>query len=112
VGAGANVIITTRGIDDLACQYLQGAGCIGLRRVPRGDLLRICCLTGATLVSTLATAEGHEHFDPSFLGECQQVVEESIGDNDFIFFKGCKRSSACTIVLRGANEHMLDEIER
>ena len=35
-----------------------------------------------------------------------------MGDNDFVFFKGCKKSTACTIILRGANEYMLDEIER
>lgn len=29
-----------------------------------------------------------------------------------MFFKGCKKSTACTIVLRGANEYMLDEVER
>lgn len=51
-------------------------------------------------------------FDSSYLGECEEVVEEAVGDNDFVFFKGCKKSTACTIVLRGANEYMLDEVER
>lgn len=31
--AGANVILTRMGIDDLASKYLVEAGCIGLRRV-------------------------------------------------------------------------------
>lgn len=35
-----------------------------------------------------------------------------MGDNDFIFFKGCKKSSACSVIVRGANEYMLDEVER
>ena len=42
-------------------------------------------------------------FDPAYLGECDEVAEEAVGDNDFVFFKGCKKSSSCTIVLRGAN---------
>lgn len=29
-----------------------------------------------------------------------------------IQFKGCKSNGACTIVLRGANSHILDEAER
>lgn len=110
--AGANVILTKMGIDDLASKYLVEAGCIGLRRIDKGDLNRIAKLTGATVISTLATAEGEEHFDPSYLGECEEVVEEAVGDNDFVFFKGCKKSTACTIILRGANEWMLDEVER
>ena len=108
--AGANVILTKMGIDDLASKYLVEAGCLGLRRVDKGDLNRIAKLTGAQVISTMATAEGEEHFDSSYLGECEEVVEESVGDNDFVFFKGCKKSSACTIILRGANEYMLDEV--
>ena len=56
--AGANVILTKMGIDDLASKYLVEAGCIGLRRVDKGDLQRIAKLTGATVVSTLATPDG------------------------------------------------------
>ena len=112
IEAGANVILTKMGIDDLASKYMVEAGCIGLRRVDKGDLQRIAKLTGATVVSTMATPEGEEVFDPSYLGECDEVYEEAVGDNDFVFFKGCKKSTACTIVLRGANEYMLDEVER
>ena len=112
IDAGANVILTKMGIDDLASKYLVEAGCIGLRRVEKGDLQRIAKLTGATVVSTMATPEGEEVFDPSFLGECDEVLEEAVGDNDFVFFKGCKKSNACTIILRGANEYFLDEVER
>merc|ERR1712217_183646 len=32
--------------------------------------------------------------------------------NDFIFIKGCSTSKAATLLLRGANEFMLDESER
>lgn len=43
------------GMDDLANKYLVEAGCIGLRRISRGDLERIAKLTGATVISTMAT---------------------------------------------------------
>ena len=46
------------GIDDLASKYLVEAGCIGLRRVDKGDIARIAKLTGATVISTMATADG------------------------------------------------------
>ncbi len=110
--AGANVILTQMGLDDVAAKYLVEAGAIGIRRVSHGDISRIAKLTGATVVSTMATAEGEEVFEPSYLGECEEVCEEAVGDNDFIFFKGCKKTNACSIILRGANEYMIDEVER
>jgi T-complex protein 1 subunit alpha len=110
--AGANVILTKMGLDDIAAKYLVEAGAIGIRRVSNGDLSRIAKLTGATVISTMATPEGEEVFESSFLGECDEVCEEAVGDNDFIFFKGCKKTNACSIILRGANEYMIDEVER
>lgn len=71
LAAGANVIITSMGIDDLASKYMVEAGCIGLRRVSKGDMARIAKLTGATVISTMATPEGEEVFDASYLGECE-----------------------------------------
>lgn len=108
LATGANVILTKMGLDDIANKYLIEAGVIGIRRVEKGDLNRIAKLTGATVVSTMATPEGEEIFDASYLGECEEVYEEAVGDNDFIFFKGCKKTNACSIILRGANEWMVD----
>jgi T-complex protein 1 subunit alpha len=61
-------------------------GILGLRRVPKGDIRKIAKCTGATVVTTLATPEGDEIFESSFLGQCKEVYEEAVGDNDFIFF--------------------------
>ena len=98
------------GIDDTASQYMNQHAILGLRRVDKADLYRIAKLTGATVITTMATPEGEEVFDPKSLGESELVSEKAVGDNDFVFFEGCKNSNACTIVLRGANEWMLDEV--
>merc|ERR1711972_264142 len=50
--------------------------------------------------------------DPASLGSAEEVCEQRVGDNDFIFVKGCAASKACTILLRGANEFMLEEAHR
>jgi T-complex protein 1 subunit alpha len=63
-------------------------------------------------VLTLADMEGEETFDPSTLGEAQEVSEERVGDGELIYIKGCKTRQATTVVLRGANENMLDEMDR
>ncbi|KAL5718374.1 T-complex protein 1 subunit alpha [Ranunculus cassubicifolius] len=110
--AGANVILTTKGIDDMALKYFVEAGAIAVRRVRKEDLRHVAKATGATAVSTFADMEGEETFDASFLGSADEVVEERIADDDVIMIKGTKNSSAVSLILRGANDYMLDEMER
>lgn len=114
IKAGANVILTTKGIDDLAAKYFVEANALALRRVEKADLRRIAKSCGATVITTFANSdkEGEETFDASQLGEAAEVYEEAVGDNDFIFIQGLKSTKAVTILLRGANEFMLDEVER
>jgi hypothetical protein len=38
IDAGANVVLTTKGIDDAALKYFVEAGAIACRRVPKDDL--------------------------------------------------------------------------
>jgi len=112
IAAGANVIFVTKGIDDMAMKYLTDAGIMGIRRVDKKDIRRLAKCTGATVQLTMATLEGDEAFDSASLGAADEVVEQRVGDNDFIFVKGCSASKATTILLRGANEFMLDEMDR
>lgn len=112
IKAGANVILTTGGMDDVATKYLIEAGVMGLRRVDKTDLRRIAKATGGTVITTLATSEGDEVFEESFLGDCEEVYEEAVGDNDCVFFKGTKKSNCASIIIRGANEFMIAEVDR
>lgn len=112
VAAGTNALFTTKGIDDMAMKYLIEAGILAVRRVDKKDMRRIAKCTGAQLILTMATLEGDEAYDASSLGHADEVMEQRVGDNDFIFIKGCSQSKAATILLRGANEFMLDEAER
>lgn len=54
INAGANVIMTTKGIDDIAGKYMVEAKCMGLRRVSKQDLRRIAKSTGGTIITTMA----------------------------------------------------------
>jgi len=112
LSSGANVILTTKGIDDLCLKYFVEAGAIAVRRVPKDDLRRIAKATGGELVLTMVDADGSEAFDPEWLGQAREVSEERIGDGELIYIKGCVKTAAQTIVLRGANEYFLDEVER
>ena len=103
---------TTKGIDDLCLKYFVEAGAIAVRRVTKEDMKRIAKATGGQVVATMSDMEGNEVFDPATLGSCTQVSEERVGDSNLLYFRGCKVGSACTVVLRGANEFMLDEMDR
>lgn len=45
--------------------------------------------------------------DKTLLGYCDSIEEIMIGESKVIRFSGCKQNEACTIVLRGANLHIL-----
>lgn len=40
------------------------------------------------------------------------MAEETVADDDMIMLKGCKSTRAVTVLLRGANDYMLDEMDR
>jgi T-complex protein 1 subunit alpha len=114
LASGANVILTTKGIDEMALKYFVEAGVIACRRVPREDMIRIAKATGAEIILSMADMEGDLNFDTSVLGYAEVVYEEMLtaAGDEMIFFKNCKESRAITVLLRGATQYMLDEIER
>lgn len=112
LNAGANVVLTTGGIDDLCLKYFVEAGAMGVRRCKKSDLKRIAKATGATFLSTLANLEGEETFEASMLGNAEEVVQERISDDELLLIKGPKVRSAASIILRAANDFYCDEMER
>ncbi|ODN97449.1 T-complex protein 1 subunit alpha [Cryptococcus wingfieldii CBS 7118] len=112
LATGANVILTTKGIDDLCLKEFVEAGAMAVRRCRKEDLRRIAKATGASLVSSLANLEGEETFEASSLGYAEEVVQERISDDELILVKGTKMVNSSSIILRGANDYMLDEMER
>lgn len=112
LAAGANVVLTTKGIDDLCLKEFVEAGAMAVRRCRKEDLRRIARATGGTLISTLANLEGDETYEASYLGTADEVIQERISDDELILIKGTKVVSSASIVLRGANDYMLDEMER
>lgn len=112
LAAGANVVLTTKGIDDLCLKEFVEAGAMAVRRCRKEDLRRIAKATGGTLVSSLANLEGEETFEASYLGSADEVIQDRISDDELILIKGTKVVNSSSIVLRGANDYMLDEMER
>jgi T-complex protein 1 subunit alpha len=56
--------------------------------------------------------EGDESVDASVIGSADEVVQERICDDELILIRGPKARTAASIIIRGANDFMCDEIER
>lgn len=110
--AGANVVLTTKGIDDMVLKLFVEKGAMAVRRCKKEDLRRIAKATGATLVSTLSDLNGDEKFESTYLGSAEEVVQERISDDECILVRGTKAHSSASIILRGSNDFQLDEMER
>lgn len=112
LATGANVVFTTQGIDDMCLKYFVEAGAMAARRVSTSDMKAIARCTGATMVMTMANMEGEETFDASNLGHAEEVHVERVCDDEIIVVSKPKAKTSSSIVLRGANDFMLDEMER
>lgn len=110
--AGANVVFTTKGIDDLCLKQFIEKGAMAVRRCKKEDLRRIAKATGATLVASLSDLNGDEKFEAASLGHADEVAQEKISDDECILVKGTRAHSSASIILRGSNDYQLDEMER
>merc|ERR1711934_720687 len=61
---------------------------------------------GAEILSTFDDSSSE------VLGSCAKIEEIMIGEDKVIAFSGCQRNEACSIVVRGSGNHILDEAER
>ncbi|KAG7060304.1 T-complex protein 1 subunit gamma [Colletotrichum scovillei] len=102
-----DLVITEKGVSDLAQHYFMKANITALRRVRKTDNNRIARATGATIVNRV------DDIQDSDVGTLCGLFEiEKIGDEYFTFLTGCKNPKACTVLLRGPSKDVLNEIER
>ncbi|KAJ1857767.1 chaperonin-containing T-complex alpha subunit Cct1 [Coemansia sp. RSA 1822] len=110
--AGVTAVFSTRGIDDVYVKMFAEAGAVTVTRVPKDDARRIARGCGASVLTTLATLDGDEAVDVSALGSAELVEQVRLSDDDVVVVRGAREQHAATVILRGANDYMLDEMER
>jgi thermosome subunit len=103
---GANVVITQKGIDDVAQHFLAKKGILAVRRVKRSDVEKLARATGAKIVTSIRDLK------PESLGYADLVEERKVGNDKMVFIEGAKNPRSVTILIRGANDMLLDEAER
>mmetsp|Transcript_7038 Transcript_7038/g.8056 ORF Transcript_7038/g.8056 Transcript_7038/m.8056 type:complete len:542 (-) Transcript_7038:998-2623(-) len=102
-----DLVLTEKGISDLAQHYLMKAGITALRRLRKTDNNRVARACGGTICNRT------EEIQESDIGKgCGLFEIRKIGDEYFSFIEECKDAKACTLVLRGGSKDVLNEIER
>jgi chaperonin GroEL (HSP60 family) len=104
--SGANVLLSQKGVDDLAQHFLAKEGIYTVRRVKKSDMEKIAKATGARIVTNLDDLTSND------LGNAELVEERKIGDDRLTFIMGCKYPKAVSILIRGGTQHTIDEVER
>jgi len=102
-----DIVITEKGVSDLAQHYFVKAGITAFRRLRKTDSNRVARAVGATIVNR------PDEIQESDIGTgCGLFEVRKIGDEYFVYLEQCKDAKACTVVLRGGSKDVLNEIER
>jgi len=103
---GINVFINRQLIYNFPEQIFAEAGIMSIEHADFEGIENLAAVTGGEVASTF------DHPELVELGRCDLIEEIMIGEDKVIKFSGCQSGEACTIILRGASNHMLDEAER
>jgi thermosome len=106
VATGANVLLTSKGIDDIAQHLLAKAGVMAVRRIKKSDMEKLAKSTGGRVVTALKDISADD------LGTAGHVYEDEISDDKMIFVEECPSAKSVTILIRGGTDLVIDEAER
>ena len=106
VAHNINVFINRQLIYNRQESFFTDHGVISIEHADFEGTERLALVTGAEIVSTFD--------EPSKIkiGNCKIVEEIIIGDEIMVRFGKCSNANACTLILRGSNQQLLDEAER
>lgn len=107
IAAKPDVVITEKGVSDLAQHYLQKANITAFRRLRKTDNNRVARAVGATIVTRV------DEIAETDLGTgCGLMEMRQLDGEWWCCLTECDNPKACTIVLRGGSKDVLNEMER
>eukprot|EP00850_Spirogloea_muscicola_P021899 SM000267S09850 [mRNA] locus=s267:149126:152318:+ [translate_table: standard] len=106
INHGISCFINRQLIYNFPEEIFADAGIMAIEHADFDGIERLALVTGGEITSTFD--------DPASvkLGHCDLIEEVMIGEDRVIRFSGVELGEACTIILRGASSHVLDEAER
>jgi thermosome len=102
---GAKVVISQKGMDDIALYFLSKKGMMGVKNVSRGDIEKLAKSVNAKIISSIKDATADD------LGYAKLVEERKVGNSKVIVIQS-DSSKAVTVLIRGSNDIVMDELER
>jgi T-complex protein 1 subunit beta len=103
---GINCFVNRQLIYNFPEQIFSEKGIMAIEHADFDGIERLAAVTGGEIASTF------DHPEQVAIGECKLIEEVIIGEDRLIRFSGVKSGEACSVVLRGASSHLLDEAER
>lgn len=104
---GAKVIVAGAKFGDMALHYLNKYNILAVRLNSKFDLRRLSKTVNGTVLPRLTPPT------PEELGYCDSVNVEELGDTAIVAFRNAGLDSRiATIVIRGATDNYMDDIER
>merc|ERR1719315_684941 len=101
-----NVFINRQLIYNYPEQLFADKGVMAIEHADFDGIERLALVTGGEIVSTFGNPELVK------IGKCDLIEQVDIGEETLVKFSGVQMGEACSIVLRGATEQILDEAER
>ncbi|CAG8450863.1 5263_t:CDS:2 [Paraglomus occultum] len=103
---GINCFVNRQLIYNWPEQLFADAGIMAIEHADFDGVERLALVTGGEIASTF------DHPELVKLGHCDVIEEIIIGEDKLIKFSGVAAGEACTVVIRGATNQLLDEAER
>lgn len=97
------VMINQKGIDPLSLDIFAKEGILCLRRAKRRNMERLTRACGGSPIHSV------EDMEESQLGFAGKVSEVTLGEDKFTFVEECRHPKSCTMLLRGPNQHTIDQ---
>lgn len=101
-----NVFINRQLIYNYPEQLFADAGVMAIEHADFDGIERLALVTGGEIVSTF------DHPELVKLGKCELIEQVMIGEDILLRFSGVALGEACTIVIRGATQQIIDEADR
>ncbi|RPA87738.1 T-complex protein 1 [Ascobolus immersus RN42] len=105
--SGVRVVVAGSTIGELAIHYLNRFGFVVIKVLSKFEIRRLCRVVGATPLARLGAPM------PDEMGSIDFVETQEIGgDRVTVFRQDSEISKTATIVIRGATQNYLDDVER
>jgi chaperonin GroEL (HSP60 family) len=107
LAAGANVVISKRGIGPYAIDRLAKEGVLAIPHTLKFDIERLAKATGAMVLYAITDV------NEAYLGRAGLVEERIVWKNlRMVFFDRCRNGKLVTLFVRAGTDRTVDEVER